>query len=168
MLVSMTRKLCPLLIILLTTVSCGKKITDSSGSKDSKTTTEQTPEPSLVLELATNSGNKSFYTMPMNAVFKSLPNRLRIDQGTLTGKSVTVTYNISPEDKDLFEFKCNYLPLNSKELAINTCENFYGEDLGDITELSAPMDAGKIIKMELIGSYASGIVVRGYYIVEWK
>lgn len=167
MLVTMTRKLCPLIIIFIATVGCGKKITEA-GSQNSKSTESQNPEPSLVLSLETNNGNKSFYTVPQNAVFRTLPSKLRIREGVLTGKTVSVTYNVDPEDRDYFEFKCKYVPHSAKELIINNCENFYGEDLGDITPLPTPIDGGKLIKMELGGAYASGISVDAYFIVDWK
>ena len=120
---------------------------------------------SIKLVLNSENGN-AVYTIAANAVFK-LPSKLQVTQGNIQNHGIAITYNIHHDDRELYEFKCSYRPESDMTFKLSTCENFFGEELGDMTELPNPMDADKFIEMKFEGEESAGIIVTAEFLAKW-
>ncbi len=124
---ALSRKLCPFFSLIFM-MSCGKKITEPK--TESKPHTEyQEPSPTLIISLESRT---KVYDPEQSANFV-IPDRLRVRSNNATGKVVTITYNVLPEDPDYYEFKCTYRGVSESSMPVEKCVDAGGDDLGDIT-----------------------------------
>jgi hypothetical protein len=169
MLVTLARKICPLMTLVLATVSCGKKIHESKA--DTASTTTESSEPtsafySLKLDSAQNIRKQ--FVMKSWARFQ-IPDRLYVRAGSSAGKMVEVAYNVDEYDDQYFQFKCFYSPSRvSSEMSLTRCEGYDAdEDFGDVSDEIFGLRQGEIIQMRFTGAPANGLAVELLYKMEW-
>lgn len=165
---AMTLKLCPLLSLLLTVVSCGKKATSSDTAEEKPRVDNQVPASNLILELDTSKGKTLNFKVPRNGTF-AIPDMLRIKSGSLPGRKVSVTYDINPKDPADFAIQCDYVTSSDEPelMDVETCYDIDGVDIGNYTTEPLPMHANYNIKMELQGGNTLARIF-AYFTVEWK
>lgn len=164
MLRNVTRKLCPFISLALA-IGCGKKITDSSGDV-TRSSEAQNRSSTWVLRLETANGPSKVFEIPQNGS-SHVPEVLKI-QDNGSGKKVKMTYNFDPEFPDDFSLECIYSSVdNSYLLSLEKCLNVNGVNVGDVSNFDLSFYYGQKIKMELVGSNASGLVIDSFYSVDW-
>lgn len=155
------RKICPLISLALS-LACGKELTDPSNDGSSIVNHQELP-PVLMLQLKSN---LQVYQIPRNANFL-LPDRLVVRSGDVSGRTVTVRYNLDAETND-FEFRCFYLGTSGPEMLLDKCLDHYNREVGPIPWNWFPMDQDKHISLQISGNAANEIVVDAFYSVKWK
>jgi hypothetical protein len=167
MLLSLTRKLCPLITLAIATMGCGKKIVeaDTKGAR----ITEGQERPSLyILELDGSKESSRLFKVPQNAQFQ-IPDRLIVKQGTTTGKSVDMLYNVYEEDTDIYDFRCIYKESpNPVELLIDKCVNEYNQDIGYTPSIIFTIERDQLIQMRFSGAPAPDLFVEAIFGMDWK
>ena len=156
---ALSRKLCPFFSLIFM-MSCGKKMNEPKA--ETKPHIEnQEPSPTLILAIETLA---KIYDPARSGNFK-LPDRLRVRSNNAAGKTVTITYNILPEDPAYFEFKCIYKGASEISMPVEKCVDMEGKDVGDITDgRSNPIDHDKLIKLE---SSSEDLKADAIYEVDW-
>lgn len=156
---ALSRKLCPLFSLIFM-VGCGKKITEPKAV--SKPHIEnQEPSPTLIIPIETKS---KVYDPDHSGNFK-LPDRLRVRSNNATGKVVTITYNILPEDPDYYEYKCTYKGVSDSSMPVEKCVDMEGKDVGNITDgRENPIDQDKLIKFD---SNSEDLKADAIFEVDW-
>jgi hypothetical protein len=162
MLKAFTKKVCPFLSLVLT-ISCGKKISDTSDDGGLIRDHQELP-PILVIQM--QSSIKKSYTIPRNANFL-LPDRVFVRSGNAQGRALTIKYNHEPDHQD-FEFSCNYLGTTSHELSLQRCVDHYDREIGPVPENWFPMDQDKLIKLEVSGAPDPDFRLDAFFSVRWK
>jgi hypothetical protein len=157
---ALTRKLCPFFSLMIM-VGCGKKMTEPD-STDKPHIEPQKPSPTLILSIESL---EKIYKLPLGAWFL-LPDRLRVRSNNAIGKTVTITYNISPDDPENYEFKCTYKGATADSMPVEKCVDIVGSDMGDVTDGSdhMPMTINQLIKLE---SSSEELQADAIYSVTW-
>lgn len=164
MLNSMNLKICPLLTLMITMVGCGKNVKDTKADALVTAQNQATSE-NIIVEF---NGAPSFYTIPKNGI-TTLPEKIKIVKGSMGSKKATLIYNVLPEDHGIYEFKCDYTGnTGSADLYLSSCSDSYGGNFGDVSGAQFPMDAKKLIKMQVSGSGNTGIVLNTQFTFDWK
>jgi hypothetical protein len=165
---AMTLKLCPLLSLLLTVVSCGKKATSSGTDEENPRIDNQVPASNLILEFDTSKGKTLNYKVPKNGTF-ALPDMLKIKNGSLPGRKISITYDINPTNPADFAIQCDYVTSSVEPdlMDVETCYDVDGNDIGNYTSEPLPMHANYLVKMELQGANSLARIF-AYFTVEWK
>jgi hypothetical protein len=158
---ALSRKLCPF-FSLMVMVACGKKMTEP-GTVTTPHIENQSPTPTLVIEIAEHLQEYRFG----QSGDILLPDRLIVNSGDATGKTISITYNISPDDPELYEFKCVYKGVSSTSMPVQKCVDIDGSDMGNVTNgsFSFPMAEGYSIKFE---SSSYDLKAEAIYDVNWK
>lgn len=125
---SLTRKLCPLLSFFCL-LSCGKKINEPETAVKPHIE-PQVPSSTLIIAIEERS---KIYIPEGPGGFK-FPEQLRVRSNNALGKKVTITYNIPSEDPTSFEFKCFYKGTSADQMPVQKCVDMAGDDFGDITD----------------------------------
>lgn len=168
MLISLTRKLCPLMSMAIATIGCGKKISDPKSQPANNTENSEVLS-AYTLKLDGAQGYRKQYQVHRNA-HMILPMNLKVRAGSTTGKAVEITYDVNEYDSDDYDFKCIYLPsANPDEMSLQKCHDYYGEDedYGDVSEREFPIAKNQIIQLKFTGVPANGLVVEAIYKVKW-
>lgn len=167
MLNSLNSKICPILTLMVTLVGCGKNVKDTQA--DALVTAQnQATTDNVILEVNGAISSSSYYTIPRNGI-TTLPDKIKVTKGTVGSKKVVITYNIVPEDQAIYEFKCDYTGNSgSTDLYLNTCSDSYGGNFGDVSGAQFPMDAKKLIKMQISGSGNTGVSLNTQFTFNWK
>ncbi len=168
MLKNMTLKLCPLMSLIFSVVGCGKKI-DGTSSSSEIIAPQQVASSRVTLELNTSKNRSYSYSMPQNGNVTQ-PDKLKVASGNMTGKSIMIYYFVNPADATDYEFKCEYIPSTTvpNVLDIDTCYYPSNVNIGNITGNDLSMLVGDVIRMQLVGSLASPVLVDSFYSVNWK
>jgi hypothetical protein len=171
MLLTLTKKLCPLLSLALA-FGCGKKINDPSTSDVNRTEQGQTTELPAVLTIKLDEAVSTYklYQMPKNAWF-NLPEKLMVRAGNGLGKRVKIYYNLLSNGQ--YEFLCNYKSVSStSQLNFENCLSSDSiqivSNASDLEKMDFPMDKGTSVKLQLTNPTGGGLIIDSTYLVEWK
>lgn len=165
MLRNVTRKLCPFISLALA-IGCGKKITDSSGDV-TRSSEAQNRSSSWILRLETANGPSKVFEIPQNGN-SHIPEALKV-QANGTGRKVKMTYHFDPEFPDDFSLECTYSSVdNPYLLTLEKCLNVNGVNVGDVSNFELTFYYTQKIKMELVGSPVTGLVIDSFYSVDWQ
>ncbi len=164
----MTLKLCPLLSLLISMVSCGKKANDAKAGDLNGDVQGQEPSSNLILELDTTSSRSISYKLKRDGVF-NLPERLTIRNGNLPGRKVSVKFNVDPADQSIYTLKCDYVTsdFQPNQMDVETCYDDVGTDIGNYTTEVLPIHKNNLIQIDLIGTYAPASAF-AYFSVNWQ
>lgn len=150
------------LLLLTTTIGCGKKMGEKSDAQPVSHTENQLPNSLMVLQLKSNSSTYPFEK------FGSLntPSELIIKEGSSTGKTVTIYYNI--DQNGVWGIKCAYkgTALGNK-MPLSRCWNQDNQDLGTVSELLSMaiyVYPGHYIQLQ---NPTGGVTVEAIYQVDW-
>lgn len=160
---TMNRKLCPVFSLLLSFVSCGKHATDKN-EVSSPNIQNQEPSANLILELNTAVSSSTLYTFNRPGLL-TIPDRLKIKAGSLLGRKVSLTFNITDSDS----MKCVYQTSTAQpqEMDVVSCYDDANNDLGNATVEQLPMQKNQKITMKLEGTLTPADVF-AYFSVDWK
>ncbi|MGE3609065.1 MAG: hypothetical protein AB7I27_05715 [Bacteriovoracaceae bacterium] len=159
------RKLCPFISLALA-IGCGKKIADTNGSMTRSSETQQRSS-TWVLRLDTSFGISKIFDVPQNGVTQ-IPENLKV-QNNGQGKQVKITYKFDSRFPEDFALACLYKSINDPTLlSLVNCKNSDGADVGDVSTFELALYYTQQIKMELVGSSTTGLVIDSHYSVDWK
>jgi hypothetical protein len=147
MLNTLTRRIAPLLA-LTSLISCGKPITDSQAEKTDQTIEQQEPSSSIVFAVT---GPLVTYRLNRSGQLRML-NALPVTGGNPSGSTVSIAYNVNPEDASDFEFRCVYVPNASGQfMVISHCVDMVGNNFGNVQYLldrDHPMNQRRVIQVQ--------------------
>jgi hypothetical protein len=149
---------------LVLSMGCGKQIAETASGGDHIIRDHQELPP--VLSLQMKSTRIKNYTIPRNANF-ILPERLYARSGDATGRTLTIKYNHEP-DYNEFEFHCLYQAVAKLEMVLEKCLDHYDREIGPIPTNWFPMDADKLIRMEITGPNDPDFLLDAFFTVRWK
>ncbi len=166
MLTTLTHKLCPLLTLLVATMSCGKKIADTKSGPEQQIQNQVTPK-TYILELDGTKASIMNHPLPRAARFE-IPDRLKVRRGSTAGKAVEIAYDVNKFDSEDFEFRCNYVPsANPSEFVLKKCVDYDGDDFGDLTGHQFSLRTNEIIQLRFTGAPARDLTVEVIYSMDW-
>lgn len=166
MLLTLTRKICPLLSLAIATVGCGKKISEPKALPASSTENQELPS-TYIIQLDGSEASSKTYTLPRNTLFQ-IPERLKVRAGATLNKVVDIIYDVDPYDSDVYDFKCSYVTSsNPAEMKLTYCQNDNGNDFYDITTFF-PLKEGQSIVMKFTGASSPDLIVEAIYSMKWK
>lgn len=156
---ALSRKLCPLFSLIFM-VSCGKKITEPEVTAKPHIENQE-PSPTLIIPIESRTTE---YHPARDGRFK-LPDRLRVRSNNATGKVVTISYNVLPEDPDYYEFKCIYKGVSEASMPVQKCVDMEGHEVTEVTDgRENPLDNEKLIRIE---SNSDDLKADAIYEVYW-
>lgn len=166
MLLTLTRKLCPLMSLAIATIGCGKKIAEQKTTTARLTENQELPS-AYVIRLDGTEGSRKNYTIPRPTQFE-IPERLKVRQGNTTNKIVEIAYDVNQFDSEDFQFKCMYVPSpNPSEMTLSKCVDYDGDDFGNVSGHKFALRFKDIVQMRFTGAPASDLVVEAIYSMNW-
>ena len=163
MLLSLTRKLCPYLLVpsALMAIGCGKKISDKDPAIERSGQTAELPS-AYSIRMNGSEGSRKIHPIPHNGHFK-IPRTVYVRQGTGINKVFKMTFNhdVNEADQDTENlFICDYSPIgNPQEMILIACYDGDGRRWTDqdITHNEFQLLYGRNIKLEVITGSAIGM-----------
>lgn len=166
MLKSLTKKLCPLMSLAITTLSCGKKISESHAGPTIQTQNQVLPS-SYVLRLDGLGASWQQTRLPKNAQFE-VPSRIRVRAGDSVNKVVELSFDVNNYDSEDFQFKCIYQGVPSEaDLILDKCINYDGDHLGDVRGYIFTLYQNDIIQINFTGDTAQDLIVDAVFSMRW-
>lgn len=166
MLNRLTRKLCPLVTLALATVGCGKKINEPETQPNRIIENQELPR-TMIFELDGSTGAVSkLFKMPRNGSF-FMPEYLRV-QGNALNETIEITYELDPEDPELYQLKCSYSAVSASELKLDKCYDWDSPNLGDVSQSAFSFREDDIIEIRFTNGRASDLKIEAIYSVDWR
>jgi hypothetical protein len=166
MLITLTRKICPLMTLAIATIGCGKKITQADARPGNSTENQEIPS-TFVIGLDGSSQSRKEVRLPESARFY-IPDRLQVLSGNTNGKFVEIAYDVDEDDDDFYRFKCAYVSsINPYEMTLDKCVNDDEIDYGDVSNYEFPLKRNAIIQMRFTGAPAQDLNVEAIYSMKW-
>jgi hypothetical protein len=167
MLLKLSKKICPLLTMLLA-IGCGKQINETASSEVTRPSQNSDLPPVLSLQINEQQSPQTNYILPKNAWFK-FPTALKVTSGNGIGKRVRIYYNLWPNGD--YEYLCYYSSVsNPNHLAFEKCENIYNttviSNVGDLEGIF-PMEKNTTLKL-VLQNPGQNLIIDSTYLVEWK
>lgn len=150
------------ILLLTATIGCGKKMAEKSDVAPTLHTENQLPNSLLVLQLKSNVSTYPFEK------FGSLntPSELIIKEGSSTGKTVTIYYNV--DQYGTWGVKCSYKgTAQGNKMPLQRCWNQDNQDLGTVSVLlNMPIYVypGHFVQLQ---NPNGGVTVEAIYQVDW-
>lgn len=166
MLNSLSRKLCPFLSLAFATLSCGKKINEPKAGPARQTENQEIPS-TYVLQIDGKISSLVSYRLPRPAQFE-IPQKLSVLQGNPFGKQIDIAYDVNEFDSEDIQFKCTYISsANPTEMILSHCQDYEGDDFGDVTGQKFTLRFNDIIQLKFTGAPAPDLVVDAIYSMKW-
>jgi hypothetical protein len=167
MLLIFARKICPLITLVIATVSCGKKIEDSSTAA-ARQTQNQTIPSTYIIRLDGSAASRTDYLMPGYGQFE-IPDRLRVRSGSTANKVVEIAYEVNKYENDDYQFKCIYVPSSvPTEMNLSDCVDYDGDSFGNVSGQIFGLRKDDIIQIRFTGAPAQDVVVEAIFSINWK
>jgi hypothetical protein len=165
MLKRFSKKICPLLGLVIGTIGCGKQITEDQGTDDNQRLVQNQELPAaLVITLDPATSFVKDYEIPRNGNIL-MPEILQVDGEASTGSEVLIQYNVDDEG---FDYECVYRKiLPSQNLILKNCYDSTGEVMTQTTEFELPIYFAKKIKIE-ITTGTINFTISAIFNVDWK
>lgn len=166
MLTTLTRKLCPLLSLAMATIGCGKKLEDAE-TKSRRSTENQELPSTYVIQLDGGQVYHKNYFLTESAQFK-IPDRIRVRQGSTSGKVVEIAHDVNEYDGEDFFYKCSYkASANPNEMILDKCVDYDGDDFGDVSNHIFTLYKNEVVQMRFAGAPSADLIVEAIYSMNW-
>lgn len=161
-----SKKLCPLLSLALATVSCGKKASQPQSSSAQNRSNQELPS-AYIIRLDGSESSRKQIRLTGSANFE-IPVSLKVRSGDTTGKSIEISYDVSEQSSDRYQFKCSYKPsTDPAELALSYCADQSNNDFGDVSGQLFTLYKDDIIQIKFTGARSSDLIVEAIYTMKW-
>ncbi len=166
MLSKFKQKLCPLLSLALATMSCGKKASQESSTSAQNRQNQELPS-AYIIRLDGSEGSRKQVKLSGPANFE-VPATLKVRSGDTVGKSIEISYDVSEQSSERYQFKCSYKPaLDPAEFALSYCADQANNDFGNVSGQLFTLYKDDIIQIKFTGARSSDLIVEAIYSMKW-